>query len=117
MGIFYRSDVRIHFCQRQDAWRTIFDSPEPQNARLPDPWNEKLNHLEKILVLRVLRPDKVVPAVQSFVSGNFTFAFVENVPQLQLQRIVLIINSNVSVISVLGTFQEVQFHVDYFFTR
>lgn len=70
---YYYRDVRVHFCQHQDAWRIIFDSPEPQNAKLPDPWHKKLNHLEKILVLRVLRPDKIVPAIQSFVSGNLMF--------------------------------------------
>ena len=42
-----------------DAWKAIYDSVEPQNETLPAPWATRLDGFQKILVLRLLRPDKV----------------------------------------------------------
>ena len=42
-----------------DAWKAIYDSVEPQNETLPSPWATRLDGFQKILVLRLLRPDKV----------------------------------------------------------
>ena len=42
-----------------DAWKAIYDSVEPQNETLPAPWSTRLDGFQKILVLRLLRPDKV----------------------------------------------------------
>ena len=37
---------------------------EPQSTPLPMGYDERLSPFEKLLVLRMLRPDKVVPAIQ-----------------------------------------------------
>lgn len=56
--------------EKQDSWRVIFDSSEPHLTPLPKPWDNDLGSLEKMLVLRCIRPDKIVPAVQNFVLGK-----------------------------------------------
>lgn len=58
----------------------IFDSGEPQKVPLPDPWNAKLSSLQKLLVLRCIRFDKIVPAVQDFVTESMGKQFVEPPP-------------------------------------
>ena len=50
-----------HFAANLDAWRAYFDSNEPHNAPVPGEWDEKLNLLQKLCVLRSVRPDKVAP--------------------------------------------------------
>lgn len=57
MGFFF--PIRKHFCEHITEWQKIYDSKEPHNAKFPVPMNEKLNELQKIIILRCLRPDKV----------------------------------------------------------
>jgi hypothetical protein len=64
--------IRVHLEKNQDKWKTVFDDVEPQNAKFPAPWPEKLSEFQNMLVLRCIRPDKLVPAVQSFVQRTNT---------------------------------------------
>ena len=38
-------------------WKKVYDSQSPQSAQLVSPW-DKLNDMQKLIVLRLLRPDK-----------------------------------------------------------
>lgn len=67
---FFIRGIINHFTKNQKEWKVIFDSGEPQKQPLPSPWDTKLNSLQKLLVLRCIRFDKIVPAVQDFVTGN-----------------------------------------------
>ncbi|ERL86097.1 hypothetical protein D910_03511 [Dendroctonus ponderosae] len=69
-----------HFAKHSAEWKIIFDSGEPQKLPLPSPWNEKLSSLQKLLVLRCIRFDKIVPAVQDFVTEHLGKQFVEPPP-------------------------------------
>jgi len=47
------------------------DSFEPHLATFPDPWDDKhLNYFQKCLILRLLRYDKIIPAIQYFVAAS-----------------------------------------------
>lgn len=50
-------------------WKYVFDHKEPQSLTFPSPF-DKISLFEKMLVLRCLRFDKVIPAVQLFVEGT-----------------------------------------------
>jgi dynein heavy chain len=45
------------------AWKAFFDSSEPQNTPLPEPYGTSLKEFDKLLVIRMLRPDKLIPSV------------------------------------------------------
>ena len=62
------------------SWKKIYDSLEPDHAPLPEPWRSELNALQKIVTLRMLRPDKVTPALSSFVAEALGRRFVEPKP-------------------------------------
>jgi len=46
------------FCYKVADWQIVYDSPAPQTAEYIAPWNQ-LNDMQKLIVLRLLRPDKV----------------------------------------------------------
>jgi dynein heavy chain len=62
---------------RREKWEIIYNSVEPYKEILPDPWEQKLTVFQKLLIMRVLRPDKLVPAVIEFVRANMGQKFVE----------------------------------------
>ncbi|KAJ1636012.1 dynein heavy chain [Pavlovales sp. CCMP2436] len=67
---------------KHDEWRNIYDSIDPDTllAELPQGWSGKLNSLERMLVLKAIRPDKLIPAIIDFVSGEIGSQFVEPPP-------------------------------------
>lgn len=60
-----------------EVYKQIFDSPAPHREKLPGRWDAELDQLQKILVLRALRPDRILSAVQDFVGANLGQRFVE----------------------------------------
>ena len=61
-------------------WQRVFDSPTAHQETLPSPWDTKLSSFQKLLVLRCIRPDKLVPGVQNFVSGRIGQKYIEPPP-------------------------------------
>jgi len=61
-------------------WRAYFDSNEPQTTAIPGKWGGQLNRFQALCVLRCVRPDKVVPGMQDFVSANLGQRFIEPPP-------------------------------------
>jgi dynein heavy chain len=52
-----------YFIQHQKDFQKIFDSIEPHNMPLPGEMNKKLNSFQKMIALKILRPDKMTLAV------------------------------------------------------
>lgn len=44
-------------------WKKVYDLLNPQDAEFPQPYAE-LHGLLRLIIIRCIRPDKVVPAVQ-----------------------------------------------------
>ncbi|KAJ3048328.1 Dynein heavy chain 7, axonemal, partial [Rhizophlyctis rosea] len=61
-------------------WKHIFDSSEPQELPLPGVWKDQLNIFQKLLVLRCIRPDKMVAAIAIFIIDKMGKRFVEPPP-------------------------------------
>lgn len=66
-----------HFRKNLNAWKKIYDSTAPQTEPLMEPWDKSLNRLEELIVLRCLRPDKMVPAVQNFIVEKMSQQYIE----------------------------------------
>ncbi|KAI8927547.1 dynein heavy chain and region D6 of dynein motor-domain-containing protein [Entophlyctis helioformis] len=61
-------------------WEMIYNASEPYAQTLPGGWHEKLNDFQKLIVIRIIRPDKLVPAVMEFVRVKMGQKFVEPPP-------------------------------------
>ncbi|XP_036230121.2 dynein axonemal heavy chain 7 isoform X1 [Bactrocera oleae] len=76
--------LREHVTSNLSDWKLFFDSKTPQdNTALPQPWAAKLTLFQKLLLLRVFRSDKLVPAVMKFVGEQLGLEFVDP-PQFDL---------------------------------
>uniref|UniRef100_A0A2K5C563 Dynein axonemal heavy chain 12 n=1 Tax=Aotus nancymaae TaxID=37293 RepID=A0A2K5C563_AOTNA len=66
--------IRQHFCEH------IYECKEPYNVKFPAPMDKNLNELQKIIILRCLRPDKITPAITNYVTDKLGKKFVEPPP-------------------------------------
>uniref|UniRef100_H2RM44 Dynein axonemal heavy chain 3 n=1 Tax=Takifugu rubripes TaxID=31033 RepID=H2RM44_TAKRU len=57
-------------------WKLFYDSGKPHEEILPDEWS-KLEGMDRMVVIRCFRPDKLIPAVQDFVVANKGQAYIE----------------------------------------
>ncbi|XP_044289654.1 dynein axonemal heavy chain 3 isoform X4 [Varanus komodoensis] len=57
-------------------WKAIYDSAKPHEEEFPDEWNLATG-LDRMVILRCLRPDKIVPATQVFITENMGRTYIE----------------------------------------
>uniref|UniRef100_A0A8C5CUF5 Dynein, axonemal, heavy chain 12 n=1 Tax=Gadus morhua TaxID=8049 RepID=A0A8C5CUF5_GADMO len=93
--------IKEAFLDNSDSFKTIYDSKEPYNARLPRPWADSLNTLQKMIIFRCLRPDKIIPAVSNYVTKKLGKMFVEP-PPFDLSKSYLDSNCTVPLVFVLS---------------
>ncbi|XP_051998583.1 dynein axonemal heavy chain 7 [Xyrauchen texanus] len=72
--------LRKDLARLREGWKEVYDSKDPHHTPFPSEWQEKLGQFQRMLVIRCLRPDKVVPMVQEFVSNNMGQQFIEVPP-------------------------------------
>ncbi|CAF3634232.1 unnamed protein product [Rotaria socialis] len=72
--------LRESFEANLEVFKSIYDAKDPMTVELPAPWNEKFDQFQKMTVVRVIRPDKVVQMVVEFVKKNLGQKFVEPPP-------------------------------------
>ena len=62
------------------GWKMVYDSATPQTTDFPSKWNDSIKTFRKMMVLRCLRPDKLVPAIQNYICEEFGKKFIEPPP-------------------------------------
>ncbi|XP_074551174.1 dynein axonemal heavy chain 7 [Halichoeres trimaculatus] len=72
--------LRRDMARLRNEWKKVYDSPNPHQTPFPEEWQEKLSQFQKMLVIRCLRPDKIIPMVQEFVSDSLGRPFIEAPP-------------------------------------
>uniref|UniRef100_A0A3P9PW38 Uncharacterized protein n=1 Tax=Poecilia reticulata TaxID=8081 RepID=A0A3P9PW38_POERE len=65
------------FTDHLEGFKKIFASNQPHREPLPGEWDTCLNSFQTLLVLRCLRPDCLIYAVQDFVSTHLGEPFIE----------------------------------------
>ncbi|KAJ3192416.1 Dynein heavy chain 7, axonemal [Irineochytrium annulatum] len=61
---------------RSSDWKAFTDSVEPHEAPLLGKWGN-LTEFQKMLLVRVLRPEKIIPVIQEFVKVKMGHKFIE----------------------------------------
>eukprot|EP00961_Rhodomonas_salina_P063758 857225-Rhodomonas_salina.13 len=70
---------RDEFAQNELQWREMFESAEPYTYEFPGRWKE-CHPFTRLLIIRCIRPDKIVPAVMLFVAKEMGQRFIEPPP-------------------------------------
>ncbi|KAJ3242061.1 Dynein heavy chain 2, axonemal [Chytriomyces hyalinus] len=63
--------------QSEREWKTWFMSSEPESMTLPGEWENKVNDLQRMLIIRTFRSDRILFCAQAFVASNLGQRFVE----------------------------------------
>lgn len=61
-------------------WKQLYNHVEPHTQKLPKPWHKELTEFQKMMVIRCIRPDKLVPMIVWFVRSNLGDKFVTPPP-------------------------------------
>jgi dynein heavy chain len=61
-------------------WKAVYDSAEPHLALFPGAKCSSLSSFSRMLVLRCLRPDKIIPAARDFVVEHLGVRFTDTPP-------------------------------------
>uniref|UniRef100_A0A7N8Y719 Dynein axonemal heavy chain 12 n=1 Tax=Mastacembelus armatus TaxID=205130 RepID=A0A7N8Y719_9TELE len=93
--------IKEAFIKSPENFKAIYDSKEPCDTPLPTPWCDQLNDLQKMIIFRCLRPDKIVPAVTEYVTNKLGKTFVQP-PPFDLSKSYLDSNSTIPLLFVLS---------------
>ncbi|XP_045065490.1 dynein axonemal heavy chain 12 [Coregonus clupeaformis] len=93
--------LKESFIKIPDKFLVIYDSKEPYNTNLPKPWCDCLNDMQKMIIYRCLRPDKIVPAITNYVTDKLGKKFVEP-PPFDLSKSYTDSNSTIPLVFVLS---------------
>ena len=63
------------FKQFSPEWRSLLESPDIHKAKFPEPFKD-VSQMQRLCLLKVLRPDKVIAAVREFISKELGEKYV-----------------------------------------
>ncbi|VVC42221.1 Dynein heavy chain, coiled coil stalk,P-loop containing nucleoside triphosphate hydrolase,Dynein heavy [Cinara cedri] len=68
---FYKSIVNF-----TDEWKKWYNSNNPQDIPVPEPY-QSIDGLEKLIIIKCIRSDKVIPAIQHYIISNMGKKYIE----------------------------------------
>ncbi|XP_041823849.1 dynein heavy chain 5, axonemal [Melanotaenia boesemani] len=72
---FYQ--ILTQVIQSERAWRAWFDRPAPENATLPNGYEEGLNTFQKLLLIRSWCPDRTIAQARRYISESLGQKYAE----------------------------------------
>lgn len=79
---FSFKDITKSFADAGDSatWKRILSAEEPSAISLPPLYEDRLSPFQKLMLARVLREEKLVPAIKAFVGAELGEKFTESPP-------------------------------------
>uniref|UniRef100_A0A7S1IC30 Dynein heavy chain n=1 Tax=Eutreptiella gymnastica TaxID=73025 RepID=A0A7S1IC30_9EUGL len=78
--------ISSSFEQGPSQWLEIYLSPNPEDAELPGDWQTKFDDLQRMIMIRCIRPDRVIFMVTRYIEKYLDKKYVEP-PSFNLQEI------------------------------
>lgn len=71
---------RESFVQQESEWRKFYDYENPQDHTIPKPWDTCLSEFDKLIVMKLIRPDKLLVSVSRYIQNQIGKQFVSPPP-------------------------------------
>ncbi|CAB3253984.1 unnamed protein product [Arctia plantaginis] len=68
-----------HFEKNLPLWKAFYDLSAPHESSYPEPFDE-IEGIAKLIILRCIRPDKMIPLVQQYVVSQMGQTYIEPPP-------------------------------------
>ncbi|XP_053614808.1 dynein axonemal heavy chain 12 [Plodia interpunctella] len=68
------------FIKDIQLWKDVYDDIDPHTRAIPGAWEENLSSFQKLLVIRILRPDKLTFAISDFVEKQLGRRYITPPP-------------------------------------
>ncbi|XP_018046945.1 PREDICTED: dynein heavy chain 3, axonemal [Atta colombica] len=72
--------LRTSFQSNISQWQAYYDLSNPQEHSFPPPFEHEDENLRKLVILRCIRTDKLIAAVQAYIIHHMSTSFVEPPP-------------------------------------
>ncbi|KAM6971581.1 LOW QUALITY PROTEIN: dynein axonemal heavy chain 8-like [Tautogolabrus adspersus] len=76
-GLPQFTQILTQVSQNERAWRTWFDHPTPEDAPLPDGYEDKLDTFRKLLLIRSWCPDRTTAQARHYISESLGPQYAE----------------------------------------
>ncbi|XP_073386521.1 uncharacterized protein [Physcomitrium patens] len=71
------SGLSDSFSTNLQGWQVFYNSQDPYSETMPENWPTKLSSFRRLLVIRVIRPDKLIGAISSFLLEAMGQRYIE----------------------------------------
>jgi dynein heavy chain, axonemal len=65
-----------YFLKKPEEFKNIYDSSNAHDEPMPEYWNKKLSYFQRIIFLKTIRSDKVIPAIQTWITDQMGERFI-----------------------------------------
>lgn len=72
--------IKNDFIRRVNDWKEYYDLADHEGSTFPNPWYNKLSDFQRILIVRTIRPDKVIPIITKLIESELGEKFVQPPP-------------------------------------
>lgn len=79
-GIIIISGLKDDFVKNVDDWKNFHDQTDIENSKFPVHWYDKSSDFQRILIVRAIRPDKVIPVITKLIATELGENFIHPPP-------------------------------------
>ena len=73
-------DVPVRMARYEHSWKEIMESDTPETCILPDGLHDKLNKIQRFMMLRALRTDRVLIGLKIFARDTLGKQYIQAIP-------------------------------------
>lgn len=79
------SGLKEDFIKNEVVWKNYHDLADFEDSELPVSWYDKTSDFQRILIVRAIRPDKVIRAITKLIAGELGEKFIYP-PRFDVQK-------------------------------